>query len=115
VIHTYFYQTVVHEDTKTTYRKAVSALPQVPDVVYEAGWPHGWDVREVRYNLDQDEVHVVLGDRLSAEYDPSEPLDAGEIDVIMQAGGWQRAPRDARFCVEVEFDIPVLPHIVVRK
>lgn len=106
MLHTYFYQTVISGEYKTTYRHAVTGLPHIPDSVFDFNAPPaGWEVVDVRYDITRGEVHVVLENRVCKK----DQEDPGEIDRLMQQRGWQRAPRDVRFCPEVEFKTPVLP------
>jgi hypothetical protein len=109
MIHTFLYQNVVLEkECKTTYRKSVSALPHIPDSVFDEQSPKaGFEVVDVRYDLDKCEMHVVLEDRVIE--DPR-GIPAIKVDAMMQAHGWQRAPRDPRYCIEVEMDLAAFPH-----
>jgi len=106
MIHTFFYQTVCLEqekECKTTYRKSVSTLPHIPDAVFDEFSPKaGFEVTEVRFDLDRCEMHVVLENRVMNDA----PI---ECDMFMQQNGWQRAPRDARYCVEVELNLKAFP------
>jgi len=97
MIHTFFYQTCVSGEYEGTFRRSASPLPHIPTSVFDKGAPiTGWEVVDVRYDLDKSECHIVLEPRRM------EGIEEVTITNVMYAAGWRHAPWDPRFCTEAE-------------